>query len=211
MELYEALVGYVSNLIKQNGKFVIHDSLMFNICNLNSCKYCTLSKGSIEESDSYEAVVFPSKFVVSIEFLLWHSAYCRYSFKSLGVSFPSMVNKTLKERFFLESWVLLQASSLLVIYTDRVANGIGRNLLTPILIDDQLNIEICSSKPYLTDQYRYTLAAVINHYAEDARGNYSSTLFSKERIVIFDDINVTNKSKSIFKSKTFKGLTHLLF
>ena len=61
-----------------------------------------------------------------------------------------MVIKTLKERVFLESWVLLQAPSLLVIYTDRIACGNGRKLLTPVLIDDQLNLEICASKPYLT-------------------------------------------------------------
>ena len=74
-----------------------------------------------------------------------------HSFESLGISCPCMVIKTLKERVFLESWVLLQAPSLLVIYTDRVACGNGRKLLTPVLIDDQLNLEICASKPYLTD------------------------------------------------------------
>ena len=62
-----------------------------------------------------------------------------------------MVNKTLKERVFLESWILLQAPSLLVIYTDRVGCGNGRKLLTPVLIDEQLNLEICESKPDLTD------------------------------------------------------------
>ena len=148
---------------------MLHDSLMFNIRSLNSCKYCTQSKGSIEESSLYKAVVFPSKFDVSIQFLLWHSAYCRYSFESLGISCPCMANKKLKERVYLESWVLLQAPSLLVIYTDRVACGNGRKLLTQVLIDRQLNLEICASKPYLTDQYRYTLAAVINQGYQDRK------------------------------------------
>ena len=129
LRFYEALVNYLSNLMKQNRNFVLHDSLMFN----NSCKYCTLSKGSVEESASYKALVFPSKFDASIKFLLWHSAYGRYSFESLGISCPCMMNKKLKERFFLESWVLLQASSLLVIYTDRGACGNGRKLLTTVL------------------------------------------------------------------------------
>ena len=67
------------------------------------------------------------------------------------------------------------------------------------------------ANPTLTDQYRYTLAAVIDHYGEDARGHYSIILFLKERIVTFDGKNVTTKSKSILKSKTFKESTHLLF
>ena len=139
LEFYEALVNYVSNLMKQNRNFVLHDSLMFNICSLNSCKYCTQSKGSIEESSSYKAIVFPSKLDVSKQFLLWHSAYCRYSFEFLGISCPCMVNKKLKERVYLESWILLQAPSLLIIHTDRVACGNGRKLLTSVLIDEQLN------------------------------------------------------------------------
>ena len=98
----------------------------------------------------------------------------------------------MKERVYLESWVLLQAPSLLVICTDRVACGNGRKLLTPVLIEEQLNLEICGSKPYLTDQYRYALSANINHYREDATGHYS-TLFSNERIVTFDGKNVTTK------------------
>ena len=72
------------------------------------------------------------------------SFMCQYNsccaFESLGISCPCMVNKKLKERVFLESWVLLQAPSLLVIYTDRVALGNGRKLLTPVLIDEQLNL-----------------------------------------------------------------------
>ena len=55
----------------------------------------------------------------------------------------------------MESWVLLQAPSLHVIYTDRVACGNGRKLLMPVLIDEQLNLEIYARKPFLTDQYRY--------------------------------------------------------
>ena len=94
-----------------------------------------------------------------------------------------MVNKKLKGRVYLESWVLLQTPTLLIIYTDRVACGNGTNLLTPVLIDEQLNLEICASKPYLTDQYRYTLVAVINYYEEDAMGHYSTTLFPKDRIL----------------------------
>ena len=100
----------------------------------------------------------------------------------------------MKERVYLESWVLLQVPSFLVTYKDRVACGNGRKLLTSVLIEKQLNLEICASKSYLTDQYRYTLAAVINHYGEDARGHYSTILFSNERIVTFDDKNVTTKS-----------------
>ena len=95
-EFYEALVNYVSNLMKQNRNFALHDSL-------NSCKYCTLSKGSIEENASYKAVVFPSKFDASIQFWLWDSASCRYSFEFLGINCPCMVNKKLKERVYLES------------------------------------------------------------------------------------------------------------
>ena len=72
LEFYKALVNYVSNLMKQNGNYVLHDFLMFSICSLNSCKYCTLSKGSIEETASCKTVVFPSKFHVSQQFLLWH-------------------------------------------------------------------------------------------------------------------------------------------
>ena len=117
---------------------------------------------------------------MAIQLLLRHSAYCRCSFESLGISCPCVVNKKLKGRVYLESWVLLQAPTLLVIYTDRVAGGNGPNLLTPVSIDEQLNLEICASKPY---RYRYTLAAVINHYEEDARGHYSTTLFPKERIL----------------------------
>ena len=48
LEFYEALVNYVSNLMKQNRNFVLHDSLMFSICKL--------SKGSIEESVSHKAL-----------------------------------------------------------------------------------------------------------------------------------------------------------
>ena len=73
LEFYEAPVNYVSNSMKQNGHFVLHDSLIFNICSLNSYKYCTLSKDSIEETAPYKAVVVPSTFDVSIQFLLWHS------------------------------------------------------------------------------------------------------------------------------------------
>ena len=86
LEFYGPLVNYVSNLMKQNRNFVLHDSLMLNICSLSSCKYCTLSKGSIEESATYKAIVFPLKFDASIQFLLWYSAYRRYSFESLGIS-----------------------------------------------------------------------------------------------------------------------------
>lgn len=75
--------------------------------------------------------------------------------ESLGFSCPCIVNKKLEERVFLESWILLQAPSLLVIYTDRVGCGNGRKLLTPVLIDEQLNLEIYARKPFLTDQYRY--------------------------------------------------------
>ena len=38
LEFYEALVSYVSNLMKQNRNFVLHVFLMFSICSLNSCK-----------------------------------------------------------------------------------------------------------------------------------------------------------------------------
>ena len=37
LEFYEALVNYVSNLMKQKRNFVLHDFLMFSICSLNSC------------------------------------------------------------------------------------------------------------------------------------------------------------------------------
>ena len=36
LEFYKALVNYVSNLMKQNGNYVLHDFLMFSICSLNS-------------------------------------------------------------------------------------------------------------------------------------------------------------------------------
>ena len=170
LEFYEALVNYVSYLRKQNRNFVLHDSLMFNICSLNSCKYCTQLKGFIEESSSYKAVVFPSKFDVAIKSLLWNSAYCRYSFESLGVSRPCMVNKILKERVYLESWVLLQAPSLLVIYTDRVACGNGRKLLTPVLIDEQLNLEMAKMLPLRLNQSKRINISFILHKRRNTTG-----------------------------------------
>ena len=86
LEFYEAPVNYVSNSMKQNGHFVLHDSLIFNICSLNSYKYCTLSKDSIEETAPYKAVVVPS--------MCQYNSCCgiRYSFESLGISWPCMVN-----------------------------------------------------------------------------------------------------------------------
>ena len=63
--------------------------------------------------------------------------------ESLGFSCPCMVNKKLEERVFLESWVLLQAPSLLVIYTDWVACGNGRKLLTPLLRRATKSRDLC--------------------------------------------------------------------
>ena len=208
-DFYEALVNYVSNLMQQNRNFMLHDSLKFNIYSLNDCTCCTLSKGSTEESTMYKAVIFLWKFNVSLQFLLRHCAYCRYSFESLGISCPCIMNKKIKESVYLVSWVLLQAYLLLVIYTDWVVCGNGRKLLTSFLKNEKLNPEICASKLHLTDQYRYTLAAVTNYYRKDARGHYSTTLLSNW-IVTFDNKNATTKSNLILRSKTFKESTHLL-
>ena len=126
LRFYEALVNFLSNLMKQK-RYMIPWCLTI-VLSIVLCQKVLLKKAPRKK-----AAVFPSKFDVSIQFLLWLSVYCRYSFEFLGISCPCMVNKKLKERIFLGSWILLQAPSLLVIYTDRGACGNGRKLLTTVL------------------------------------------------------------------------------
>ena len=53
------------------------------------------------------------------------------------------MNKKLEERVFLESWILLQAPPLLVIYTDWLPCGNGRKLLTLVLRRATKSRDLC--------------------------------------------------------------------
>eukprot|EP00794_Sanderia_malayensis_P004195 gene4195-4754_t len=228
---YDSLefLGYFINTLKVSvAPGVMEQFISPKVANLLICRSCPTIRGETYQQNYFQVHVPDTTESLELSSLIWDTAACQYSLESQGPGCACGKESTVQEKedntketdstkkqgmYYYVSF-LLDAPTVLVVETNRVAEpiAVGRLKKTPVIVNE--SIDLCVSARRETEPLSYRLVGATNLLARNQfSGHYVSTIFDQSgKAVTYDDTCVIKTStKSKLCSTVFRKSTYLLF
>ena len=158
----------------------------------------------------YEEILHAENYNMSWLQFLHHQANNAVEVEELACQCNSTQENKLKKHSYHELFAMLDCPKLFVIHTDRTDVSRQSKTDTPVIVQEEIKIDICALN--VESNLAYKLAAAINHSGETLKqGHYTTTVYTKKSVITFNDMNIIKRNRNFLNDNEFMTTTHMLF